>query len=381
MKRVAILGATGSVGCSTLRLLADRRDRFEVVFLAAHRSEQALLEQVAANDCPYACLSGVSKPPSAKGCQVFSGATGILEGLEASTPDLVLNAITGAAGLEASAWTLEQDKNLLLANKESLVVAGPLLRRLAHDGDGRILPVDSEHAAIHQCLRGEREADLRRVYLTASGGPFRDLPTEDFLAITPKEALNHPTWDMGPRITVGSATLMNKAFEVIEAHWLFGLSAEQIEVVVHRQSIVHSLVEFRDGSVMAQLGVPDMRVPILYCLGWPGRLDFDFSPFNVHSFAHLTFEEADRARFPALDLGYHCLELGGTAGAVLNAADEVCTHAFLDGRIPFPRIVETVERVLASHTSGSGARSGVNLPFVREVESVAQVLEVDTWAR
>lgn len=375
MKRVAILGATGSVGQSTLRLLAERADAFEPVLLSANRSVEALIDLAASHGPRALCFAGLPSrralprgQETPRGVRVHFGAQGILDALAETDPDLVLNAITGAAGLRASAWTLEAGKSLLLANKESLVAAGSLLKALEARHGGRILPVDSEHAAIHQCLRGERREDVRRVWLTASGGPFRDLPPDDFLAITPAQALAHPTWKMGPRITIGSATLMNKAFEVIEAHHLFGLRADEIETVVHRQSIVHSIVEFRDGSLISQMGVPDMRVPILYCLGWPDRLDFEFDGFDFEAFRSLTFEPVDRERFPALDLGYHCLEAGGDSGAVLNAADEVASQAFLDGRIPFAGIPRIVEKTLESHSPNP-------------VDSVAQVQDVDSRAR
>jgi len=371
MKRIAILGSTGSIGQSTLDLLASRQDEFDVVFLAAHRSAKQLAVQ-AGNFAPrHVCLAGFGpdeSPPATIPGHLHRGAEGILTGLEDSQPDCVLNAITGAAGLTASAWTLENGLDLLLANKESLVVAGPFLRGIQKRSGGRILPVDSEHAAIHQCLRGERIEDVRRVYLTASGGPFRDTAKADMDKVSIADALAHPTWKMGPRITIGSATLMNKAFEVIEACHLFGFSADRVEVLVHRQSIVHSIVEFRDGSMMAQLGVPDMRVPILYCLSWPDRFDFDFEPFDMSRFATLTFEAVDPERFPALALGYACVRSGGDSGVVLNAADEVATGAFLEGQIAFPRIIETVERVLSSHE-------------VHSIESLNQVAEVDAWAR
>lgn len=369
MKRIAILGATGSIGRSTLDLLRTRGTEFEPVFLAAHRSSDRLFEQAESFGIRHVALAGIDGDlPSRAGLQVHGGSRGILEGLDETAPDLVLNAITGAAGLEASAWTLEHGRRLLLANKESLVVAGPFLRSLARQHGGTILPVDSEHAAIHQCLRGEDREALRRVYLTASGGPFRELSSEAMQSVTREQALRHPTWKMGERITIGSATMMNKAFEVIEARQLFALCADEIEVLVHPQSIVHSMVEFRDGSIIAQLGVPDMRVPILYCLGWPDRLDFEFRGFDLRSFATLTFEAADRSRFPALDLGYRCVRQGGSSGAVLNAADEVATQAFLERKISFPSIISTVGRVLESHDPGP-------------IESIPHVLEIDAWAR
>ena len=373
MQRVAILGASGSVGQSTLRLLEERRDRFDVVLMSAHRSSDALFGDAAAFATPHVALTGFERASDVPGAApdkstLHLGPQGLIEALEACEPDMVLNAITGSAGLQASAWTLRNGLHLLLANKESLVVAGPLLRELERAHGGRILPVDSEHAAIHQCLRGERRDELRRVLLTASGGPLRELAPEHFADVSVEQALAHPTWKMGPRITIGSATLMNKAFEVLEAHHLFDLERADIDVVVHPQSIVHSMVEFCDGSIMAQLGVPDMRVPILYCLGWPDRVPFEFEGFDLAKWGKLSFEAVDHERFPALELGYRCVELGHDAGAVLNAADEVATHAFLEGRIAFPQITESVENVLEGHN-------------VTPIESVEQVLDVDARAR
>ena len=370
MKRIAILGSTGSVGQNSLELLDERREDFKLVFLSAWRSREKILAQAASFELKQVALAGESEGGGSDSgsCRVLAGPSGILQGLEETSPDLVLNAITGSAGLPASAWTIENGKTLLLANKESLVCAGSLLMSMAASSGARILPVDSEHAAIHQCLRGERRQDLRRIYLTASGGPFRDKTLAEMQAATPAQALAHPTWDMGPRITIGSATLMNKAFEVIEAQALFSLVPDQIEVLLHRQSIVHSMVEFCDASIIAQLGVPDMRVPILYCLAWPERSSFDFEAFDLKKFSTLSFESVDRKRFPALDLGYDCIREGGDSGAVLNAADEVATKAFLERKIPFPRIVEIVRRVLDAHEA-------------RRIESLAHVFEIDTWAR
>lgn len=369
MKRLAILGSTGSIGRSTLDVLRGQRERFRPVLLAAGRQHEALYAQ-AAEFAPealvLATLPGGAPAPHA--ARLFEGEDGLLAALEATAPDLVVNAIMGAAGLRASAWTLRHGRTLLLANKESLVVAGPVLRSLQEQHGGEILPIDSEHAAIHQCLRGERREDLRRIWLTCSGGPFRDTPREELEHVTLEQALAHPTWAMGARITIGSATLMNKAFEVLEAQQLFDLRPEEIEVLVHRQSIVHSMAEFRDGSIMAQLGVPDMRVPICYCLGHPERLDFAFEGFDPVKFAQLTFEEVDRERFPALELGYECIRRGGDAGAIVNAADEVATEAFLRREIPFPRITATTYEVLSRRPT-------------QPVRCVEDVLEADSWAR
>jgi 1-deoxy-D-xylulose-5-phosphate reductoisomerase len=257
---------------------------------------------------------------------------------------------------------------LALANKESLVMAGSYLTDLARESGGSILPVDSEHCAIFQCLHGEDRGKVRRIYLTASGGPFRTRPVESFASISPEEALRHPTWDMGPRITIGSATMMNKAFEVLEAHWLFGLEPEQIKVLVHPQSIIHSMVEFVDGSMLAQMGKPDMRVPILYCLAYPERMPLDFEPFDPLAFRELTMEAVDPERFPAVPLAYETLRRGGDSGAVLNAADEVMTELFLSGKVSFPAVTGTVARVVQSHRSS-------------EIRSLEHVLAADQKGR
>jgi len=346
-RRIAILGCTGSVGSQALTILAEHAERFEVVLLAAHSSATALAAAAAQHRPQACCLTGSDLVPDLPpGCHYHRGADGLLAALAATEPDTVLNAITGAAGLAASEWTLRTGRTLALANKESLVMAGDHLMRLARQHGARILPVDSEHCAVFQCLGNEPLSAVRRIWLTASGGPFRQRALGSFASITPQEALQHPTWRMGPRITIGSATMMNKAFEVLEAHWLFGLPPERIEVLVHPQSIVHSMVEFCDGSMLAQCGVPDMRVPILYCLGWPERLPFDFAPFDPRRWQRLEFESLEPARYPAVPLAYDVLRLGGDAGAVLNAADEVATAAFLAGALDFPSITATVDAVV-----------------------------------
>ena len=370
MKRVAILGSTGSVGTNALRIIAANPDRFAVAALVAHRAGDALVDQAATFHPQAVCLASVvTRPPGLDAAiQYATGADGILEALEASRPDIVLNAITGAAGLRASEWTLRQGLPLALANKESLVMAGPYLMDLARATNATILPVDSEHCAIFQCLAGEPLESVRQIYLTASGGPFRTLPAADFPRITREQALKHPTWEMGPRITIGSATLMNKAFEILEARWLFGLAPEQIQVLVHPQSIVHSMVEFVDGSMLAQLGLPDMRVPILYCLAHPERIPFDFEPFDPVRFAQLDFENVDTARFASIPLAYEVLAQGGTSGAVLNAADEVMTEMFLAGKVDFPAITATVAQVVHDHTP-------------QTIHSLEDVLAADAAAR
>ncbi|MEY4674572.1 MAG: hypothetical protein RL148_2356 [Planctomycetota bacterium] len=369
-RRIAILGSTGSVGSNALRIVADRRDRFEVACLSANSRGDELARQAASFLPASAALTACRDRPSGLPTTTtfHHGAEGILAALEESAPDVVLNAITGAAGLAASEWTVRRGLTLALANKESLVMAGSWLMPMARASGATILPVDSEHCAIHQCLRGEDLATVRRIHLTASGGPFRTRELATFSSITVEEAMKHPTWSMGPRITVGSATMMNKAFEVVEAHWLFGLEADRIQVVVHPQSIVHSMVEFVDGSMMAQLGLPDMRVPILYCLAHPDRIPFDFQPFDPVRWSRLEFEPVDPARYPAVPLAFEVLARGGDSGAVLNAADEELTAQFLAGRIPFQAIVATVERVVRSRPA-------------RAVQGVDDVMAADADGR
>jgi 1-deoxy-D-xylulose-5-phosphate reductoisomerase len=368
-RRVAILGCTGSVGSQALNILADHRDRFEVGLLAAHTKVEGLLAAVYEHQPAAACLTGSSVAPELPATtEFYGGESGLLEALERVAPDTVLNAITGAAGLAASEWTLRSGRTLALANKESLVMAGDYLMSLARQSGGRILPVDSEHCAVFQCLGAEPMRAVRRIWLTASGGPFRTRPLDTFGAVTREEALRHPTWTMGPRITIGSATMMNKAFEVLEAHWLFGLPPEQIEVVIHPQSIVHSMVEFVDGSMLAQCGVPDMRVPILFCLGYPERLPFEFQPFDPLRWRKLEFESLEPERFPAVPLAYEVLRLGGDSGAVLNAADEVATAAFLAGELPFSAITSTVAKVVRGRSS-------------RPIRSLQDVLDADAEGR
>ena len=369
-RRVAILGCSGSVGTQACSILNEHRDRFEVVLLAAHTSTGPLAELAAVHRPAAACLTGAATAPALPaGTRFYVGAEGLQAALDATAPDTVLNAITGAAGLAASEWTLRHGCTLALANKESLVIAGAFLLPLARRCGARILPVDSEHCAIFQCLDGEAPQAVRKVWLTGSGGPFRTRALATFPTITPTEALQHPTWTMGPRITIGSATMMNKAFEVIEAHWLFDLPPERIEVVLHPQSIVHSMVEFVDGSMLAQCGIPDMRVPILFCLGYPERLPFGgFQPFDVRRWRSLEFAPLEPDRYPAVPLAYEVLRQGGDAGARLNAADEIATTAFLQHRIPFQAITACVQQVLAMREA-------------RPIGSLQDVLDADAEAR
>lgn len=369
MKPLVVLGATGSIGRQTLEV-ADRLG-LEVLALAARRASDDLIELARAR--PDARVGVAGPTPSERteleaelGSRVVFGSEGLVE-LASLPGSTVVNGTVGVAGLPASVAALEVGNRLALANKESLVAGGPVVLRSLADGRGELLPVDSEHSAIHQCLTGESSESVARLILSASGGPFRGSSAEELEAVTVEEALEHPTWEMGPRITIDSATLMNKAFEVIEAHHLFRIGYDSIDVVVHPQSVVHSLVEFVDGSIKAHLGVPDMRVPIQYAITYPRRMDAAMEPFPLAG-SELTFEPPRSEVFACLELGYAAGRAGGSAPAVLNAADEVAVQAFLERRVGFSSIPVIVERTLDE------------MDF-REPTSVEDVLEVDREAR
>jgi len=350
MTGLVLVGATGSIGRSTLDVVRSLAPEVRLVGVFAGRNTSALAAAALEHGVRYAGVADPATLPALRtalpGVRTGAG-TGFLE--EAVADDattVVLSAASGAAGLAASLLAVRHSRTLALANKESVVMAGALLLREAARTGSRILPVDSEHSAVFQALRAGRPEEVRRVILTASGGPFRTWPADRIATATPADALNHPTWDMGRKISVDSATMMNKALELVEARWLFDLRPEQLDVVVHPQSVVHGMVEFRDGSVVAQMGVPDMRVPIQVALTWPDRRAPSFVGFDLKDYATLTFEAPDRTRFPALALGERAVRLGGTAGAVLNAANEVAVERFLAGEIPFPAIAATVAAVL-----------------------------------
>ena len=334
-KGIAILGSTGSIGTTALKVLARHRDRFRVTALTAFSNGELLREQVAAFKPTFAELV------------TNGGRNCLVEAATRSDVDIVLNAVVGAAGLDATLAALESGKRVALANKETLVMAGHLVQQALERGGGEIVPVDSEHSAILQCIAGRAREDVRRVVLTASGGPFRDWPRERLDRATADEALRHPTWRMGKKITVDSATLANKGLEVIEAHYLFGLEFDQIDVVVHPQSIVHSFVEFVDGSVLAQLGAPSMELPVLYALTHPRRIHDDMSvPFDPVALSPLTFERVREADFPALRLGVEAGRAGGAAPAVFNAANEQAVEVFLQGRMTFGEIPRAIGAAL-----------------------------------
>lgn len=352
---VALLGSTGSIGVSTLEVVAAHPDRFEVVALSASKNVERLREQirrfrprrVALLDAALA--KDLAKSPDAAGVEVFAGPAGLLEMIRAERFDVCVNALVGAAGLVPTLAAIAQCRRLAIANKESLVVAGEIVMREAQTHGVEVLPVDSEHAALHQCLAGRARGDIKRVVLTASGGPFRELGADAMARVTVGEALRHPTWRMGEKITIDSATLFNKGIELIEAKWLFGVPHAALDVVVHRESVVHAMIEFADGTLIAQLSAPDMRLPIQYALTYPDRLAAPWPRLDLARIGALHFEAPDPARFPCLALAYDALVEGGTMPAVLNAANEVAVNGFLGEVISFGRIPEIIERVMARH--------------------------------
>jgi 1-deoxy-D-xylulose-5-phosphate reductoisomerase len=359
MKGIAILGSTGSIGVSTLDVVGRHPERFRVVALTAHRNAARLAEQCRRFRPAYAVmvdtdavaelerrLADMADPP-----QVLAGADALAEVAALDEVDYVMAAIVGAAGLMSSLSAARAGKRLMLANKEALVVSGALLMDAARDNGATLLPIDSEHNAIFQCLPESRGGSLpasgvERILLTASGGPFRDAAPESLVAVTPEQAVAHPNWSMGRKISVDSATMMNKGLEIIEACWLFATSAERIQVVVHPQSVIHSMVQYADGSVLAQLGNPDMRTPIAHALGWPERIDAGVAALDLFEIARLDFEPPAPDRFPCLRLAYRAAGEGGTAPVVLNAANEVAVAAFLDRRIGFTDIARVVEQTM-----------------------------------
>ncbi len=351
-KKLAILGSTGSIGRQALEVVRSCSGRFSLELLSAQNNVSLLVEQ-AREFKPNAVVIGnenhyqkVCDALSSLPIKVYSGKKALIQVMEYTPCDLVLTAMVGIAGLEPTISAIKNGKNIALANKETLVVAGHIITRLAREKGVNIYPVDSEHSAIFQCLAGEFHNPIEKIYLTASGGPFRE-KDQDYLAkVTKDQALKHPNWDMGDKITIDSATMMNKGLEVIEARWLFGLKPGQIGVIVHPQSIIHSIVQFEDGSMKAQMGLPDMKLPIQYALGYPERIKSNFQRFDFLDFPKLTFEQPDTEKFPCLDLAYQALERGGNIPCILNAANEVAVEAFLNNRIGFLQIPEIIGRCM-----------------------------------
>jgi 1-deoxy-D-xylulose-5-phosphate reductoisomerase len=375
-KRIAILGSTGSIGRSTLSVAESYPDRFQIVTLAAGSNLDAAFEQARrwkprvismAAEKDADALRARLKKDGLSQIEVVHGAAGTVHVATHAEVEFVVSAIVGVAGLEATYEAVRAGKTLGLANKECLVAAGELITAEARKRGVALLPIDSEHNAVHQCMRGGRMEEVGRVWLTASGGPFRNTPASDFASITVEQALNHPTWKMGKRITIDSATLMNKGFEVIEACRLFHMPPSKVEVIVHPQSTIHSMVEFVDGSILAQFSVTDMRLPILYALTYPERIESDMR-FPVSDLRHLDFAPPDLQRFPCLRLAYEAVEAGGAKTVALNAADEVAVASFLEGEIRFDQIPRVIEDVLAETKSGA-------------LESIQAVLAADAEAR
>ncbi len=362
---VAILGSTGSIGRSTLAVLARHADRFRVVALTAHRDDERLARQVA-SWAPETVVLTDGNGPVPSGWR--TGPDALIEAATHPDAEIVVNAVVGAAGLGATVAALEAGKRLALANKESLVAGGPLVMAALERGGGELIPVDSEHSAILQCLPGGEPIGVRRLILTASGGPFRERSGAELQRVTPEDALQHPTWDMGAKITIDSATLANKALELIEAHFLFGLEYDRLEAVVHPQSIIHSMVEFEDGSVLSQMGFPTMELPILYALTHPDRLEDGVRPWDPVAASPLTFEPVDHHRFPTFRLGERAGRAGGTAPAVYNAANEEAVAAFLDGTLSFVEIPRIIEGAL----DACQVRPADSLEAVRDADGEAR---------
>jgi 1-deoxy-D-xylulose-5-phosphate reductoisomerase len=375
MKNVTILGSTGSIGVNSLKVIEMYPEEYRVVGLGAGRNIERLARQIERFH-PHAVAVRDRETahrlreyfPDKKNFLLLWGNEGLMELAAFEEADTVISAVVGAAGLLPTFSAIQAGKNVALANKETMVMAGELVMAEAKRRDVLLLPIDSEHSAIFQSLQGHPIRDVRRVILTASGGPFRNLSLDQMAQVTPEDALNHPNWLMGPKITIDSATLMNKGLEAIEAKWLFNLEMEQIHILVHPQSIVHSMVEYRDGSTIAQLGVPDMKIPIAYALSYPRHLENTLLPLDLGSVGMLTFEEPDLDKFRCLSLALEAASVGGTLPAVLNGANELAVSAFLAKKIGFLAIPDVIERTIEKHTCSPG-------------ESIEQVMEADAWAR
>jgi len=377
MKQITVIGSTGSIGQNTLQVVRHLSERFQIFALSAHSSVTLLADQIEAFKPQVVTISDSSRLDElARLCrqrglrlpEMLSGDEGLRAIASAPEVDIVVSGAVGAAGLFPTWVAVQAGKTVALANKESMVLAGELLRATALKTGARIIPIDSEHSAIDQCLRSGSREEVRRLILTASGGPFRNTPAEQLDRVTPEDALNHPTWRMGRRITIDSATLMNKGLEVIEARWLFGIPEDRVDIMVHPQSIVHSMVEFADGSVIAQLGTTDMRQPIQYALTYPDRFASCVPGIDWSTANRLEFMPPDTARFPCIPLAYRAIQQGGTAPAVLNAADEVAVQVFLERRISFIDIPRLIEETLDAHEGGSGV-------------TFESVMAADAWAR
>ena len=375
IKKLTVLGSTGSIGVNTLNIIRNNTDKYSVVALAAGRNVDLLYKQIMEFEPQIVAVNNETVAEklqdllgSASGTEILYGNDGYRRVAVASEVDMVVSALAGAAGLLPTLAAIEAGKDIALANKEAMVMAGELVTERARVRGSRILPIDSEHSAIFQCLLGHRQQDIRRIILTASGGPFFHLPAEELCNVTPAQALNHPNWNMGDKITIDSASMMNKGLEAIEAKWLFDVEFDNIDILVHPQSIVHSLVEYIDGSLIAQLGIPDMKLPIAYALSFPERTPSMAPPLNLLTVGPLEFFPPDFDKFPNMKLAYEAGKQGGTVPAVLNAANEVAVQAFIEKRIRFPQMTNVIEAVLSMHS-------------VDKIGTIEDVIRADIWAR
>ena len=371
-KKLSILGSTGSIGENTLLVADNLGEQIDILYLSANRNVERLIEQAQKYYPKTVAIvdeeAGKKVTSALNGqIEVLTGREGLLELAGRDDVDIVMNGLVGSAGMEPTLRSVEAGVDVALSNKESLVMAGSLINEAKQQSGAKIFPVDSEHSAIWQCLAGEDMADVRKIILTGSGGPFRTKNVETFINITPKEALNHPNWDMGNKITIDSATMMNKGLEVIETYWLFGLKADEIDIVVHPQSIIHSMVEFADRSIKAQLGVPDMKIPIQYALTYPRHSAAHWEELDFIKTGQLTFEAPDLEKFPCIKLAYEALRAGGSTPAVLNVANEQAVYNFLDGEIKFTEIPAIIEKACAEHH------------YIAE-PTLEDLLELEIWA-
>ncbi len=375
MKKITILGSTGSIGTSTLKVIDINRDKYSVLALAAGNNIDLLEKQIKAYSPAAAAVTKKELAEELKirlgdghRTEIFYGEEGLVKIAKMEEADIVVSAISGAAGLLPTYEAIKSRKDIALANKETMVMAGAIIMDLAKEHGVSILPVDSEHSAIFQCLQGHNREDLHRIILTASGGPFREYSKDQLKSITPAMALKHPNWEMGRKITIDSATLMNKGLEIIEAKWLFDLEPEQIDVLVHPESIIHSMVEYNDGSVISQMGVPDMMTPISYALSYPRHIKTGLPQLRLEKTNKLTFFEPDTVKFRCLELALNALKEGGSMPAVLNGANEIVVAAFLENKISFLQIPEIIEKTMSAHNSCP-------------VETLQSVISADSWAR
>jgi len=373
-RRISILGATGSIGVNALKVVSHLENELEVVYLSANKNMILLMKQIKKYQPKAVCIvdeesyNQVKEEVQSLNIEILFGRSGLLELAKRSDVDVMLNALVGAPGMEPTLLAIKAGVDVALSNKESLVMAGNIIKKAQEQSGAEIFPVDSEHSAIWQCLVGEELEDLNRIILTGSGGPFRQKDLSLFSKITVKEALNHPNWDMGEKITIDSATMMNKGLEVIEAYWLFGIDPGQIKIIVHPQSIIHSMVEMKDGSVKAQMGVPDMKVPIQYALTYPRHIEATWEKLDLINCADLTFEKPDYNRFPCIALGFKVLERFGSSGAALNLSNDYAVYRFLNEEIQFTDIPRINESVLEEH------------PWIEE-PSLEDLLELDEWVK